>query len=188
MCSVEMMVLNSVMQMQAQEELLEQKREQVEESYARAMGAENLRSTIEESKADWWRDSENRQIIKNRGQDKVISVASGVELGEDGDLLDQKWDASQSEVHGQYTNLIEQNASMGDLRAVELNETRLAQLELFEGPSTLDWVLAIGTAAAQGQFMMEQAGTWDSTDSVFGMDKATWEKWTPWNPGNPFTT
>ena len=188
MCSVEMMVLNSVMQMQAQEELLEQKREQVEESYARAMGAENLRSTIEKTKADWWKDAEDRQIVRNRGQDKVMSVASGVQLGDDNDLLDSKWDAAEGEVHAQYTNVIKQNAAMGDLRAVELSETLQDQLELFEGPSTMDWVLAIGTAAAQGQYMMEQAGTWQDTETIFGMDKSTWEQWTPWNPGNPFTT
>ncbi len=183
MCSVEMMMANAGLQLAQQSEIMELKRKQISQSYARAMGAEDMRSTIEKTKADWWRDSENRQISVQRGSDLVTQAGAGISLGVDGQLLDQKWDASQVDLHQQYTNVINQNAAMGDQRAIELKEVRDAQLEMAEGPSIMDFVLAMGTAAAQGQYMMQQAGTWQDRETIFGIPKDDWEKFTPWNWG-----
>lgn len=173
------MVASSIYAKYQQEKIKELKREQIEDSYKRAMGAENIREDAERTKALAWADTNSRVIIQKRGSDKVEGAGAGVTItaGAEADLRDADWDNADSELAGKLSVIETQNALLGDLRQIELLEVKEDRLEQYEKADALEWAFAVGNAIATGVSMEQKAGTWQNRDSLFGIDADTWPEW-----------
>tara|TARA_R110002012_G_scaffold35401_2_gene101128 strand:+ start:3476 stop:4066 length:591 start_codon:yes stop_codon:yes gene_type:complete len=171
MCSVEMMVVESFLKINDQDDLLEMKREQSIEQAARERGAEELRRTEEEQRIEAWTDNNNRKVNMALGEAKTTMVSSGVDVP----VLISDYTQKLSEVKSMEADQLKRAAAFGEQRSSTIDETLDMRLDQFAALSDSDKIMMVVGAVAKGIALESELGTWDTGDpKLFGFDLPDW--------------
>ena len=160
----EFMVLSSLYLMNEEEELKEMQRDAAERSSIRAIGAEELRRSLEEEQVDQWHDTENRKIAVAAGETKTVMAGAGVDIP--ALLMEEK--QALVELLGEKQANNRRLGAAGAIRLAEIAENKHDRLSQLEPAGWEDWALALANGFAKGVAIEEAMGGWDG--SLFGID------------------
>ena len=158
MCSVEGMIFVELYQKSIKEDIKKIQRRSVEIAAAGALSAEELRRSQEQESVNTWADEENRKILIAAGSTKVEMAGAGVDIPA---IMDQ-WKNAVVELFGAKQSHLRKQAQVGEVRAADIVETKIARLDMLKPAGTAEWVLAAATGFAKGVQMEQAMGTWDS--------------------------